>query len=194
MSERTPRIPGRALAGLLVLGLVFGAGLLQRDAQSKIAQAQAIDGSRAQVVLDWFADRNHGDDAGAAALFTDSTFYVTASPQGTCTLQAPCYDAASALASLQASDAGHQCNTVTSIEVNGSIVTGRNEARNDLLRSRGIERAVGTFMAEVREGRLVSFYQRSDLADPGSALNAAITAGTAPPGTPLAAPTTPCAG
>lgn len=121
-------------------------------------------------------------------MFSDDTFFVTAVPTGTCTLQAPCHDPAAVLHSLVVGDRGHLCNTVTSIQVSGSIVTGHNEARNDILRSRGIERAVGGFMAKVRDGTIVSFFPRNDLTDPQTTLNAAISAGAAQPGAPIPAP------
>jgi len=47
-------------------------------------------------------------------------------------------------------------------------------------------------MAEVRDGKIVSLFNRADQADPQTALNAAIAAGIAPAGTPIPAPNPVC--
>ena len=185
----------RLAAVSLVLAIVFGSGLVvQLRQHTSSAHAQVADLSRAQVILDWAAARNRGDNAAVAALFADKTIYITAARVG-CTWQTPCYDRASVLQSLPnltAALAGNICLTVTTIQVTGSIVTGRLEARNDSQRAIGIERTIIAFMAEVRDGQIFAFLHRSDLADPQTALNAAVLAGTAQPGTPIPTPASLC--
>ena len=177
----------------LVVGSVLSLGLLSSHARSQPVQAQAVESSRTAVILNWFAARNQGDDTAAAAMFADNIFFVSGSPVGTCSTQSPCHDPAAALQSLLASDTGaHYCVTVTSIQENGSIVTGRNEVRNDSTRSRGIERISAAFMAEVQDGKIVSLFQRVDRADAQTALSGAIAAGTAQAGTPIAMPDPVC--
>jgi hypothetical protein len=184
----------RSLAIIPVLAIVLGLGLLSLHARTRPVQAQVADPDRAAVILNWYAARNQGDLNAAAAMFADNTFFVSSALAGTCSLQAPCHDPASALPSLQASDAGnsHGCLTVTSIQVDGSIVTGRTEVRNDALRSRGVERSITAFMAEVRDGKIVSLFQRADQGDTLTALNGAIAAGTAQAGTPIPTPNSVC--
>jgi len=122
------------------LAIVLGLGLLSPHSRTRPVQAQVADPGRAAVVLNWHALSNQGDDNAAAALFADNAFFVRANPAGACSLQAPCYDRTSALQSLQASDTGaHLCLTVTSLQVGGSIVTGRVQVKNDANRSNGIE-------------------------------------------------------
>jgi len=195
MASPTTRRFVRLAAVSLVLAIVFGTGLVvQLRQHTSSAHAQVADLSRAQVILDWAAGRNSGDNAAVAALFADKTIYIAGTPVG-CTWQTPCYDRASVLQSLPSLAValkGNACLTVTTIQVSGSIVTGRLEARNDSQRAIGIERTIGAIMAEVRDGQIFAFAGRADLADPQTALNAAILAGTAQPGTPIPTPNPPC--
>jgi ketosteroid isomerase-like protein len=195
MASPTTRRFVRLAAVSLVLAIVFGTGLVvQLRQHTNSAHAQVADPSRAQVILDWAAARNRSDNAATAALFADNTFYISAAPQS-CTTQTPCYDRASVLQSLPnlaAALAGNACLTVTTIQVSGSIVTGRFEARNDAQRARGVERSVVAFMAEVRDGQIIAFVHRYDSADPQTALSTAIAAGTAQPGTPIPTPNSLC--
>lgn len=177
------------LAAMLILGL---AGL---SAHPKPVHAQAADPSKAAIVLALVDTRNRGDYDAAAALFADNASYIGAAAEGTCTLKAPCYDQASILGQLQTTGAfGSNCQTVTTIQVTGDIVTARVEVRNDLNRAIGVERVVNWFMVEVRDGKIYSMYQRRDLGDPLTALAAAITAGTAQAETPIPTPNPPCGG
>jgi len=185
----------RLVAVSLVLAILFGSGLVvQLRQHTSSAHAQAADLSREQVILDWAALRNSGDNAALAALFADNTFYITAASVG-CTTQTPCYDRAAvlqSLPSLEVSLQGHACLKVTTIQVRGSIVTGTFEGRNDGLRAHGIERTMNAFMAEVQDGQIIFFVHHNDSADPQTALNIAIAAGTAQPGTPIPTPNSLC--
>ncbi|MHB8576453.1 MAG: hypothetical protein ACYDCQ_14110 [Dehalococcoidia bacterium] len=194
MAHLMKRIMTAPLVLTILVGISLGVGLLGVQKRSQSAHAQVADPSRAQVILDFFADRNAGDDNAAAALFADNAFFVINSIFGDCSLHTPCYDRASILQDLQVVDTAqsNHCGTVTSIEVMGDIVTGRLEARNDPLRARGIERSVLGFMAEVQDGEMISFYLRPDLGDPQTALNAAIIAGRAQAEVPIPTPTPPC--
>jgi len=137
MASPTTRRFVRLAAVSLVLAILFGSGLVvQLRQHTSAAQAQVADPRRAQVILDWAAARNRNDNAATAALFADNTFYISAAPQA-CTTQTPCYDRASVLQSLPnlaVSLQGHACLKVTTIQVRGSIVTGRFEAQNDSIR------------------------------------------------------------
>ncbi len=195
MASPTTRRFVRLAAVFLVLAILFGTGLVAQLRQhTNSAQAQVADLSRAQVILDWAALRNSGDNAALASLFAENTFYITAASVG-CTPQTPCYDRASVLQSLPSlaiALAGHACLKITTIQVRGSIVTGTFEGRNDGLRAHGIERTMNAFMAEVQDGQIIFFVHHNDSADPQTALNIAITAGTAQPGTPIPTPDSLC--
>ena len=195
MASPTTRRFVRLAAVSLVLAIVFGTGLVvQLRQHTSSAHAQVADPSRAQVILDWAAARNRGDNTATAALFAETTFYISAAPQA-CNTQTPCYNRAAVLQSLPdlaVALAGNACLTVTTIQVSGSIVTGRFEARNDTQRSRGVERSIVGFMAEVRDGQIIAFVHRFDTADPQTALSTAIAAGTAQPGAPIPTPNSLC--
>ena len=147
---------------------------------------QPADLKRAAIVLAFFDALNRGDAAGAAATFADNGVFIGAALQGLCSLQAPCFGQAKIKEDMDVLfKAGHLCETVTTIQVTGSIVTGRVEGRNDTLRANGIERNVLSFMAQVLNDKIVVDVHRMDLADPETARNAAIVAGTLPKGTPI---------
>lgn len=150
------------------------------------------DPSRAQVILDFFVHRNASDWNAAAALFTDQAYFVlNTHNNNVCTYRTPCFGRDSILQNLQAVDAvqTNRCTTVTSIEVMGDIVTGRFESRHDALRRKGIERILFGFLAQVEDGRILSFYIRPDLADPQTALSQLRTETVGPP---IPTPNPPC--
>jgi hypothetical protein len=183
----------RSLAIRPVLAIVLGVGLLGFHTHTTRVQAQGADPGRTGVILNWFAARNLGDDRAAAQMFADTTNFVSASSTSTCSMQTPCLDPESAWLELQSGDAGaHYCVTVTSIQANGSTVTGRYEVRSDISRSRGIEHTVNAFTADVRDGKIVSFLQWSDQADALTAQYTAIADGRAAAGAPIATPNPVC--
>jgi ketosteroid isomerase-like protein len=169
-----------ALAGVLTLGL-------QPVPSAPVpGGTQKADLRPAAAVLAFFDALNRGDGAGAAATFADNGVFIGAAPRGLCSVQAPCFGPAKIREDMDVLfKAGHLCETVTSIQVNGSIVTGRVEGRNDGLRANGIERNVLSFMAQVLNDKIVLDVHRMDLADPETARNAAIAAGTQPKGVPI---------
>jgi hypothetical protein len=193
MAQLLNRSSIRALVLVRVLAIALGLGLLILHSRTRPAQAQAADPTRASVILNWLAALNQGDANAAASMFADSTFFVTAAPVGACSSQAPCYDLASALKSLQATDTGtHLCITLTDVQVDGGIVNGRWEVRNDAIHMSGLYRAVVAFMAEIWDGKIFTLVSRNDLADPQTALRNAISAGTAQAGTPIPTPNPVC--
>lgn len=169
-----------ALVGTLTLGLQ------PVSSAPTTGTTQPTDLRRAAVVLAFFDAINRGEAAGAAATFADNGVFIGAALQGLCSLQVPCFGQAAIRDDMNVLfKAGHLCETVTSIQVNGSIVTGRVEGRNDTLRANGIERNVLSFMAQVLNDKIVVDIHRMDLADPETGRNAAIVAGTQPKGTPI---------
>ncbi len=169
-----------ALASVLILGLQPVS-----SAPAPVA-TQPADLRRAAVVLAFFDAINRSDAAAMAATFADNAFYVSAAPRGLCALEAPCYGLEKIREIIdQLAKAPHLCETVTSLQVTGSFVIGRVEIRNDLVRGNGIERIVTSLTAQVLQDKMVVFFNRPDLADPDTARNAAIVAGTQPKGAPI---------
>ena len=124
-----------ALAGAVLLALPVTAG--SAVAQQAPTATRPADLKRAEITLAFFDALNRGDAATAAAVFGENAFYSGASPQGLCSSSAPCYGRSNI---RQAMDtllkAQHTCETVTSLQVAGSVVTGRIEIRTDPLRER----------------------------------------------------------
>jgi len=194
MAHLVKRLAIRSLTIALVWGILLGLELLSPYQHARPARAQVADPSKAAVILNWYAARNHGDDDAAAALFADNAFFVGAALTGFCSVQSPCYDRASELRNLQtvAAATPNLCFTVTDIAVHGNIVTGRLEGRSDTNRRIGIEHTVATFLAEVQDSKIIAFVQRSDSGDPFTALRDAINAGTAQAGAPIPTPNPVC--
>lgn len=167
--------------------VVLGFGLKPVVSAQAPAAAPQTDLKRATVVLGFFDALNRGDAAAAASAFTEKGFLIGAALVGLCSLTAPCYDRERIRANSEVLvKLPHSCDTVTSLQVIGSVVIGRLEARSDTLRERGIERVVQVFMAQVLQDKIVAYFGRLDLADPETARNVAIVAGTEPKGTPIA--------
>jgi len=61
----------------------------------------------------------------------------------------------------------------------------RAELRTDGNRARGIERVLQTWLVQVPQDKITNLYEMNDLADPQTAAQAAIVAGTQAPGTPI---------
>lgn len=171
---------------LLCVGLLLALVSGSATAQQVPAATQPVDLKRAAVVLSFFDALNRSDAAAAAGVFSDNAFYSGASPQGLCSSSAPCIGRNNIREAMDALlKAPHLCETVTSLQVAGSFVTGRIEIRNDPIRANGIERIITSFMTQVLQDKIVVFFNRADPADPETARNAAIGAGTQPKGTPI---------
>ncbi len=137
-------------------------------------------------MLAFFDGINRGDAAAAADAFAENGIFIGAAAQGLCSLQAPCFGRDKIREDMEVLfKSPHLCETVTAIQVNGTIVTGRVEARNDNLRASGVEHVALAFMAQVLENKIAVDLHRADLADSETAKNAAILAGKQPKGTPI---------
>jgi len=171
---------------VMVVGVV-ALGLKPTSSAPGPAAAQQANLKRAAVVLAFFDALNRGDAAAAASGFAENGFMIGAAAQGLCSLEAPCYDQAKIRANIDVLvKIPHLCETVTSLQVIGSFVIGRVEVRQDRLRGNGIERIVQSFMTQVLQDKIAAYFGRNDLADPETARNAAIAAGTQPAGTSIA--------
>lgn len=179
----------RLAVGLVGVIVVVSSGSLGPGSSS--ARAQAVNADAAATILQFFDAINHQDVDAFSALFADDAFMIRGAAQGSCSLTAPCYDR-DAIGAVVLTAPPHDCETVTSIEVNGSIVTARFEVRHDVLRARGIERVVASLLAEVRDGVIYSYFARADLSDAQTALGAAIAAGAAQSLKPIPMPNPPC--
>jgi hypothetical protein len=182
-SSKVTRSIAVALAGAVFLAPAMTAG---RATAQQAPSTQLVNLKRATVVLAFFDALNRGEAGVAADLFSENAFHSGASAQGLCSSSSPCYGRTNIRETMDTLlTAPRLCETVTSLEVTGSFVTGRIEIRTDPLRANGIERIVTRFMTQVVEDKIVVFFNRSDPADPETARNAAIAAGTQPKGAPI---------
>jgi hypothetical protein len=155
-------------------------------AQPAPVTTRSADLKHAELTLSFFEALNRGDAAAAAAVFGENAFYSGASPQGLCSSSAPCYGRTNIRQAIDTLlKAPHTCETVTSLSVAGSVVTGSIEIRTDPLRANGVERIVTRFMTQALDDKIVVFFNRSDPADPETARNAALASGTQPKGAPI---------
>jgi hypothetical protein len=192
MARLATRATVRTLAISLVLALVVGSALALHGRAAPARAQQVAPSDRAAVVSAFFSAINNGDADGAAALFAGNAVFIGASPP--CLAAAPCTDSAGIHQQLTGLVSGHECYVLRSISVSGAVVTGQREVRDDGRRSHGIDHTLTDFIALVPAGQITFWANLSDVADPQTALNAAITAGTQPAGTPIPNPETPCAG
>ena len=176
------------VTALIVISVVtLGFGLKPVVSAPAPAATPQTDLKRAAVVLGFFDALNRSDAAAAAAAFAEKGFMIGAAPQGLCSLAAPCYEQGKIRENTDVLvKIPHLCETVTSLQVIGSFVIGRVEVRHDGLRANGIERIIQSFMIQVLQDKIAAYFGRNDLADPETARNVAIAAGTQPKGTPIA--------
>ena len=188
--SRAARHARRDAPVALVLLLSLGAQL----AHTNVTRAQTVDVTRAQTVTKYFAALSSGDIDGALATFTPDAVYLTSFRSGVCLATSPCSDSSSIRAQLTAFQAlGHFCSTLTSIEVAGTTVFGQAETRTDAYRAEGVDHILSSFVAQVPQDKIAALFFTRNLADPGSALEAAIAAGSQAPTAALPPPSTPCA-
>ena len=133
-----------------------------------------------------------GDAVAAAAVFTDSAIHIHPIAAGACSRQSPCIGRRAILDDLRNRTGDHQCITLLDGAVDGSIVRGLAELRNDTLRSMGIERMLVSSTWLVTGGKAAALYVLPDLTDPQTAASAAISAGMQAPSTPLPTPSPAC--
>jgi hypothetical protein len=144
------------------------------------------------VVETYVRALDSGDAVAAAAMFTDSAIHIHPIAAGACSRQSPCIGRKAILDDLRNRTGDHQCITLLDGAVNGSIVTGRAELRNDTLRSMGIERMLVSSTWLVTGGKAAALYVLPDLTDSQTAASAAISAGVQAPATPLPPPSPAC--
>ena len=170
--------------GLLPAALI-GVTLLSMVGTARPAAAQQSD--RVAVVSRFFDAWSRGDADEALAAFADNAVFIAARVTGPCAGQTPCTDLAGIRAQIDFAIGLHICQTLRSIQVSGSIVTGQFETRTDVDRANGVERVKRSFMAQIPNDKITFFAVLNDLTDPQ-------TAGTQRVGVPLPNPETPCAG
>lgn len=186
MAHLVKRVLVRTLAIPLVLAVAVGS-VLSLGGHTKPARAQQVaPADRAAVLTSLHAALSNGDLDGAMALFADNTVFIGAARAGSanapCTQSTPCTDLAGIRRQLQNNAIGsHSCFTLPSLTVSGAIVTGQRESRNDSARKNGIERDVEDFFAVVPGSQITFFVALKNVGDPQTALDLAISAGTAQP-------------
>ena len=144
------------------------------------------------VVQTYLTALDNGDADGAAAVFTDNAIHIHPIAAGACSRQSPCIGRKAILDDLRNRTADHQCIKLLDGGVNGSVVRGQAELRNDTLRSIGIERTIVLSTWLVTSGKAAALFVLPDLTDSQTAASAAISAGMQQPGAPLPIPTNPC--
>lgn len=174
----------------LALAVLFGLGLSGLRGAATSAQVKPAD--RLAVVLAYFAASNRGDVDAVVALFADNAVFIGARATGNCSQRAPCTDLAGVRQQVEGNVAIHACETIRSIQIAGAVVTVQREGRTDVTRANGVERVLATNVFVVPQDKIVFHAGILDVADPPTALNAAINAGTAPRGTPIPPPDSPC--
>jgi hypothetical protein len=175
-----------------VLGTVLGSGMVAFPSPEP---ARAQQDPRAAVVSEYYAASARGDVDAALAVFTDNAVFIGVRATGNCSTRAPCTDLAGIRQQLEGNIAGHVCQVIRNIEVSGAVVHGQLEVRADPNRANGVERTLQAFMAVVPQDKITFLAMVFDVADPQTATQVAVTAGTQPPpGPPLPTPPTPCAG
>lgn len=177
---------------VMLLGTLFGLGFLALSRDPGPATAREEPADPASVLRAFANAYNRGDEVVAATLFTENAVWVRAAATGGCARQTPCIGLAEIRSRLQDGVATNNCYTILDTTVSGSVVTAHAESRNDDLRARGIERVRNVWMGWVPEDKLAALYIVNDTADPQTAANDAIRAGTQAPGAPIPNPATPC--
>jgi hypothetical protein len=161
-----------ALTIFTATGLALSAGAASATTSPSAAKP-------ASVVQAYVADFNRGDAAAAAAHFSlDSEFFT---PLGGCN---PCTGRTAIQAKLSAAIANQTKLAIGRPRVRATTVTVHSELRSPMLPS-GIDRAVGTFTATVRNGSIIRSRMEYDRSDPQTAaLLNAIGQGTPTSGPP----------
>jgi hypothetical protein len=183
----------RSIVALVALLGAFGLGLVALHFSAYPARAQqSAPSDRAAVLSALFTTVNNGDIGGAAAVFANNAVFIGALRAGNCSQSAPCTDPASIHQQLTSVAAIHTCFVLRSLDVSGAVVTGQLETHNDNIRANGIDYVLQDFIALVPAGQITFWANLTDIADPQTALNAAINAGTQSARAPIPNPATPC--
>ena len=173
-----------------VVGAMIAAWVLSLTSAVGVVVAQEQD--PAGVVQMYVIALDRGDAAAAAAVFTDAAIHIHPIAAGACSRQSPCIGRRAILDDLRNRTADHQCLTLLDMAVDGSIVRGQAELRNDSLRAIGIERMLVSSSWLISDGKAIALFVLPDLTDQQTAESAAISAGLQAPGAPLPPPPTPC--
>lgn len=186
MVALTKWVQVRSLAIAVGLGALLS---LVIPLHSRTDPVQAQQSTRAAVIQRYFEVFSAGEVDASMALFTDDAVFVGARAGSNCSQQTPCTDTASHRQQVQSNvTQQHPCQTLTEVQVAGTIVSGRIETRADAYAAMGIERTVQSFIAVVPQDKITFLAILSDVADPQTAT----LAGVQPPRTPLPGRATQC--
>jgi hypothetical protein len=144
------------------------------------------------VVTTYVRALDSGDAPVAAAVFADNAIHIHPIAFGACSRQSPCIGRRAILDDLRNRTADHQCITLLDGTVNGTIVRGTAELRNDTLRAMGIERMLVSSTWLIVGSQAAALYVLPDLSDPQTAASAAISAGLQEPAAPIQTPPSTC--
>jgi hypothetical protein len=193
MVGRVMQAKVRSVIVSIMLSVLLGIGMSHSGGSALAAGTQQVGlPDRVSVVIGLLTAVNNGDSDGAAALFASNAIFIGALRGGNCSQSTPCTDAAAIHQQLQSVVSAHTCFVLRSVSVSGAVVTGQLETHADNARSNGVDHILQDFTALVPAGQLTFFANLSDVADPQTALNVAINAGTQTAGTPIPTPPTPC--
>jgi hypothetical protein len=172
------------------LGVIAAACLLVISGGVGIAAADEQDPT--SVVRTYVTALDSGDAVAASSVFTDTAIHIHPIAFGACSRQSPCIGRKAILDDLQNRTVDHQCLKLLDVSVNGTVVRGTAELRNDTLRGMGIERVVVSSSWLISGGKAMALFVLPDLTDPQTAASAAISAGLQQASAPLPAPDPPC--
>jgi hypothetical protein len=144
------------------------------------------------VVTTYVRALDSGDADAAAAVFADNAIHIHPIAVGACSRQSPCIGRRAILDDLRNRTADHQCITLLDGAVDGTIVRGTAELRNDTLRAMGIERMLVASTWLIVGSQAAALYVLPDLSDPETAASAAISAGMQEPAAPIQTPSSAC--
>ena len=169
------RVRALPLAIVIIIGIVFGSGLLSPHGRGRPARAQEVD--RAAIVQKYIDAVNAGDIDAAMATFTANALVVG---PVTCTEASPCIGSDAIRRSLQTQASIHLSSSVNGMQVSGSAVTGRLESTSPSIRSAGVDRLVRTFIAQIPQDKITDWLSVPDNTDPQTAKYAAAQQALAP--------------
>lgn len=181
------------LVGPLALATtILGVGLLPELLGTQNAHAQN-DADRVALVQSYLDAVSRGDVESAASLFADNAVFIGTAPYGSCSTSTPCTSLAEIRPQLEAIVAVHVCQVLVDAAVDGAIVTARTEATQDQIRASGDERIIQAYLVQIPQDKITFLAAVLDPADPQTAHQLRVRAGTEPAGTPVTTPTR-CAG
>ena len=190
MALLAKRLVTRRLALYLTLASILGLSLFGIYGNTPPAIGQQAD--RISVVKAQFDAINAGDVEGATSQFASNAVWVAGRGQEACSLPTPCTDVAGIRKQIQGNVDVHSCYKLLWLQVSGAVVTGERQVTQDTNLANGVDHILVDFIAVVPQDKITYIAHVQNVADPATALNQAITAGTQPAGTPISGPATPC--